>query len=201
MITGIDQILHLSGVGAPQIAEVLHGTTVGSNTLLQKTGARCGLITTKGFRDILEIGRLRTPSMFDLGWDKPEPLIQRRNRLEADERTAADGSGLANVMPRLMRAMLDMPTAFARRTFLPYLISGDTILSRRPFIPSVKAIVAESLGDSEWRLVPPMFEIDAIERRRMVDDFLAWDRSLPVDWQSFAQPERPSAKIIGLRRA
>ncbi len=92
VITGVNQILQLSGAGAAHIVEVFHGTTVGSNTLLQKTGARCGLITTRGFRDILEIGRLRTPSMFDLGWDKPEPLIQRRYRLEADERTAADGS-------------------------------------------------------------------------------------------------------------
>lgn len=92
VITGVDEILRLSGVLPGQIAEVLHGTTVGSNTLLQKTGARCGLITTRGFRDILEIGRLRTPTMFDLGWDKPEPLIQRRYRLEADERTAADGN-------------------------------------------------------------------------------------------------------------
>ncbi len=118
--------------------------------------------------------------------------------------TGARGSicGLANVMPRLMRAMMDLPTAFARRSVLPYLLSGDTILSRRPFIPSVKAIVAETVGDSEWRrLVPPMFEIDAIERRRMVEDFLAWDRSLPGTLQSFAQPEMPGTNVIGLRRA
>ena len=118
--------------------------------------------------------------------------------------TGARGTicGLANVMPRLMRVMLDMPSAFARRTVLPLLMSGDTILSRRPFIPSVKAIVAETLGDSGWRrLVPPMFEIGAIERRRMVDDFLAWDHSLPANWSSFARPEMPSAKVIGLRRA
>ena len=44
------------------LAEIVHGTTVGSNTLLQKAGARCGLITTRGFRDVLEIGRVRTPA-------------------------------------------------------------------------------------------------------------------------------------------
>ena len=92
VIIGMQLILERSGLAAADLAEVLHGTTVGSNTLLQKLGARCGLITTKGFRDVLEIGRLRTPSMFDLSWDKPEPLVRRRYRLEADERTLFDGT-------------------------------------------------------------------------------------------------------------
>ena len=76
----------------PSVEEVLHGTTVGSNTILQRSGARTGLITTRGFRDVLEIGRIRTPDMFDLTWDKPEPLVPRRHRLEVAERIAADGS-------------------------------------------------------------------------------------------------------------
>ena len=70
----------------------MHGTTVASNTILQTQGrGRTGLITTKGFRDVLEIGRIRTPDMFDLTWHKPEPLVPRRFRLEVDERIAADG--------------------------------------------------------------------------------------------------------------
>ena len=85
VINGLQLILDQSALEASDIVEVLHGTTVGSNTLLQKLGARCGLITTKGFRDVLEIGRLRTPSMFDLGWDKPEPLVTRRYRREVNE--------------------------------------------------------------------------------------------------------------------
>lgn len=92
VISGLSIILQESGCRPGDLTEVLHGTTVGSNTLLQKLGATAGLITTKGFRDILEIGRLRTPSMFDLSWDKPEPLIPRRYRREVDERTAADGA-------------------------------------------------------------------------------------------------------------
>ncbi|MEO9227609.1 MAG: hydantoinase/oxoprolinase family protein [Devosia sp.] len=94
VIAGTVELLAVSDVAASALTEVLHGTTVGSNTLLQKLGARSGLITTKGFRDVLEIGRLRTPGMFDLGWDKPEPLVERRYRLEVDERTTADGTVL-----------------------------------------------------------------------------------------------------------
>lgn len=92
VVTGMAEVLAAAGIGPGALTEVLHGTTVGSNTLLQKRGARCGLITTRGFRDVLEIGRLRTPGMFDLTWDKPEPLIARRYRMEVDERVLADGT-------------------------------------------------------------------------------------------------------------
>jgi N-methylhydantoinase A len=71
VITGVRQILVQAGLEAGDVTEVLHGTTVGSNTLLQKSGARTGLITTRGFRDVLEIGRVRTPTMFDLTWSSP----------------------------------------------------------------------------------------------------------------------------------
>ena len=97
LITGMLQLLAKAGLKPNDLTEVLHGTTVGSNTLLQKAGARCGLITTKGFRDVLEIGRLRTPGMFDLTWDKPEPLVARRYRLEIDERATAVGEILRPV--------------------------------------------------------------------------------------------------------
>jgi N-methylhydantoinase A/oxoprolinase/acetone carboxylase beta subunit len=89
---GVAAVLAESGLDPREVAEVVHGTTVASNTILQKVGARTGLLTTRGFRDVLEIGRIRTPGMFDLAWVKPEPLVPRRWRLEALERVAADGS-------------------------------------------------------------------------------------------------------------
>lgn len=97
VLTGVQLILDKAGLGVDAVTEVLHGTTVGSNTLLQKVGAKAGLITTKGFRDVLEIGRVRTPSMFDLTWSKAEPLITRRHRCEIDERTLSDGTVLKGV--------------------------------------------------------------------------------------------------------
>jgi N-methylhydantoinase A len=91
VLTGITDSLSEARLSPADVVEVLHGTTVGSNTLLQKSGAKCGLITTKGFRDVLEIGRIRTPTMFDLTWDKPEPLIARRYRQEVNERISSTG--------------------------------------------------------------------------------------------------------------
>jgi N-methylhydantoinase A len=92
VVAGLQALLAELGIPATRVEEVLHGTTVGSNTILQRTGARTGLITTRGFRDVLEIGRIRMPDMFDLTWDKPKPLVPRRHRLEVAERIAADGS-------------------------------------------------------------------------------------------------------------
>lgn len=88
---GVATVLAEAGLDPAQVTEVVHGTTIASNTILQKSGARTGLLTTTGFRDVLEIGRIRTPGMFDLAWSKPEPLVPRRWRLEAPGRIAADG--------------------------------------------------------------------------------------------------------------
>jgi N-methylhydantoinase A len=92
VVVGLSALLAELGLAPASVVEVLHGTTVGSNTLVQRSGARTGLITTRGFRDVLEIGRIRMPEMFDLTWDKPKPLVPRRHRLEVVERIAADGS-------------------------------------------------------------------------------------------------------------
>ena len=92
VVTGLKTLLQELAIPSSRVEEVLHGTTVGSNTILQRSGAKTGLITTRGFRDVLEIGRIRMPDMFDLTWDKPKPLVPRRHRLEITERMAAAGS-------------------------------------------------------------------------------------------------------------
>jgi len=71
---------------------VLHGTTVASNAVLEQKGARTGLITTRGFRDVLEIRRLRMPRLYDLTWEKPAPLVERYLRQEVTERIDAHGA-------------------------------------------------------------------------------------------------------------
>ncbi len=74
------------------VTEVLHATTVGSNTVLEAKGARTALITTRGFRDILEIRDLRMPVLYDQHWTKPVALVERRLRLEVTEKLRPDGS-------------------------------------------------------------------------------------------------------------
>ncbi len=74
------------GLAGATVDEVIHGTTVATNAIIEKKGARTGLITTEGFRDVLEIRRLRMPVLYDLNWQKPTPLVDRAHRVEVPER-------------------------------------------------------------------------------------------------------------------
>lgn len=72
-----------------------HGTTVATNALLQQRGTRCGLITTRGFRDLLELARQKRPSLYDFGAQKPVTLVPRDRRHEVSERLSYDGNVIA----------------------------------------------------------------------------------------------------------
>ena len=77
------------------VAEVAHGTTVATNAVLEHRGARTALVTTLGFRDVLELRRIRAPQMYDLFFQKPRPLVERRLRFELGERLSATGEVVA----------------------------------------------------------------------------------------------------------
>ena len=76
------------------IEEIVHGTTVATNAILQDKGAKTALITTEGFRDVLELRRMRVPSLYSLLYAPPKPLVDRHLRLEVTERVGADGEVL-----------------------------------------------------------------------------------------------------------
>ena len=84
----------LEGSGHAELASMVHGTTVGSNTILEGKGAVTGLLTTRGFRDELEIRRMARPPVFDFLWERTAPLIPRRRRIEVIERVTAQGEEL-----------------------------------------------------------------------------------------------------------
>ena len=94
IIRGIGEALEEAGVLPSQVAEVCHSTTAATNAVLERKGAKVGLITTKGFRDVLEVRRLRTPTLYDLFYEPPDPLVPRYLRLEVDERMDASGQVL-----------------------------------------------------------------------------------------------------------
>ncbi|TAK47281.1 MAG: hydantoinase/oxoprolinase family protein [Xanthobacteraceae bacterium] len=96
VLDAIRAVLEAGGVSPDQVVEVVHGSTAGTNALIERNGARVGLLTTEGFRDVLEIGRIMRPEagLYDFSVDLPLPLVPRHLRLEARERIAADGSVL-----------------------------------------------------------------------------------------------------------
>ncbi len=91
-LDGIRMLLEQSGAAAGEVGYIAHGSTVATNTLLERRGARTALITTQGFRDVLEIRRQVMPARYDPRVAKPEPLVGRGLRREVRERTLADGS-------------------------------------------------------------------------------------------------------------
>jgi N-methylhydantoinase A len=84
---GVFTALAAAGISADSIEYFAHGSTIAINTLTERKGARTGLITTAGFRDVLEIGRGNTPDLFNINYRKPEPFVRRRFRREVNERT------------------------------------------------------------------------------------------------------------------
>jgi N-methylhydantoinase A len=89
---GLGELLdQIDGRGVDEVTYFAHGTTVGTNALLTGRGVPTGLITTKGFRDLLELGRGRRPHMYDLQADKPAPFVPRDLRMEVTERVRHDG--------------------------------------------------------------------------------------------------------------
>ena len=91
IIEGMEQLLSEEEVAVDSIEEIVHGTTVATNAVLQDKGAKTALITTEGFRDVLELRRMRVPSLYSLLYAPPKPLVDRHLRLEVTERIGADG--------------------------------------------------------------------------------------------------------------
>ena len=104
---GVMTAIRRTGTAPADIAALAHGMTVATNTALEMTGARLGVITTKGFRDLLEIGRQTRPHMYDLQKDFPPPLVPRERRLELNERIAADGSAHRPVDPEEVDRLIE----------------------------------------------------------------------------------------------
>ncbi|MFC7221996.1 hydantoinase/oxoprolinase family protein [Halalkalicoccus sp. GCM10025322] len=91
VMDGIEKACETAGIPPGEIDTFSHAMTVSVNALLERGGARTALVTTKGFRDVLEIGRQERPDLYDLNAEKPDPLVPRRRRYELDERATPDG--------------------------------------------------------------------------------------------------------------
>ena len=91
IVEGMSEVFGEAGLKPDDVDELRHGTTVASNAILELKGAKVGLITSAGFRDILEIRTLRMPVLYDLTWEKPPALVERYLRQVVDERISSNG--------------------------------------------------------------------------------------------------------------
>lgn len=99
VVQGVMAAYEKANVEASAVGAFIHGSTVATNALVTGRGAIAGLITTKGFRDILEIRRIDRPDdhIYNIFWEKPKPLVPRRRRLEISARMMFDGTVLSPI--------------------------------------------------------------------------------------------------------
>ncbi|HEU5194522.1 MAG TPA: hydantoinase/oxoprolinase family protein [Methylomirabilota bacterium] len=109
VLAGLDAL----GIAARDVRRLVHGTTVGTNAVLERRGARVAIVTTAGFRDLIEIGRTKRniPALFVPTFVRPKPVVERKHRFEVAERLAADGSVLLALDPANVERALDAATA------------------------------------------------------------------------------------------
>ena len=103
----VARLLDRTGVEGSSINKVVHATTRGSNAVLERKGPEVALITTRGFRDVLQIGRALRWSMYDVQMDKPIPLVPRSRSFEVTERCLADGTVLTELVEDELRRVAD----------------------------------------------------------------------------------------------
>ena len=106
IVAALADLAREEALSTAKIGSILHGTTVATNAILEKRGARTGLLTTEGFRDVLEIRRLRMPELYNLLYEKPPPLVERYLRREVPERVGARGEVLRALDEERLRAEL-----------------------------------------------------------------------------------------------
>jgi N-methylhydantoinase A len=107
IVAGLERLLGDAGVAIETLHSVVHGTTLVANTLIEGTGATVGLVTTRGFRDALEMGREIRYDLYDLFATRPTPLVPRFRRHEIGERVAADGTVLLAPEPDELRRVAE----------------------------------------------------------------------------------------------
>ena len=89
-LIGLGELTEMAGITLADVGDIVHGTTLVTNAVIERKGSKLGLITTKGFRDILEMGTEQRYDIYDLFLQYPAPLVPRRRRLEVPERMDRD---------------------------------------------------------------------------------------------------------------
>lgn len=107
ILTGLRELTDAYGIEPQEISRFAHGTTVATNALLQRKGARVAVVTTKGFRDLLEIGRQTRPLIYDLQADAPPVLAGRHMRFEIDERIGSEGQVIRPLTDEMIADLIE----------------------------------------------------------------------------------------------
>jgi N-methylhydantoinase A len=151
---------------------LLHGTTVGTNTLLERKGARTALVTTAGFEDAIEIGRQARPKLYDFFFDRVEPLVPKDRRFGVNERTAAEGDVLTEPSTEELRDLAEQIAAASPQSIAISLLFSFTN-------PKNERAVAEALKT----LAVPLSV-----SHQILPEFREYERTSTVVINAYLQP-------------
>lgn len=163
-LNGIRQVIKLSRTRAEDVEFIGHGTTIATNLIVEGKGAPTALVTTKGFRDILEIRRSSRhdrADLYDLHFDNPAPLVPRRFRFEAEERVLHDGSIEKRLsdeeIDRLIAALAEAPIKAVAVCFLNSHIEPR---HERAFIEELRRRLPGLFASASFEVNPEIFEYE-----------------------------------------
>lgn len=158
---GVSRIVSEAGIEMSQLDGIVHGTTLVTNAVIERLGAKVGLITTSGFRDVLEVGHEMRYDLYDLFLEKPEPLVPRNLRLTVNERIASTGEILSELDEAGVNAACNELISKGVDTIAVCLINAyvnpeheervrDLILADYPDLPvTISTVVAPEIREYE----------------------------------------------------
>jgi N-methylhydantoinase A len=143
-IDGVISALEKAGIAPDEVAILKHGSTIATNAIIERRGAKTGMVTTRGFRDVLAAGRANRPDLFNSNWDPSPPLVQRRNVLEARERVDYEGAVLQELDEHDVR---EAARRFKLRGIESVAVAYINSFMRPEHERRSKEILLEELGD------------------------------------------------------
>jgi N-methylhydantoinase A len=158
---GLAHLLKTFAIKPEEITHVGHGTTVATNMVIERRGARTALLTTKGFRDVLEIGRQTRPDLYDYNHVKPIPLVPRELRIEIPERLSADGEVVEAIDLRAVRdAVTLMKKAKVQSVAICFLHSYRNPIHEQAAAEIIRAEMPDAFVSMSYEILPEFREFE-----------------------------------------
>ena len=175
MLDGVRSILATGGITAAEIGIVIHGTTLATNAIIERKGARTALITTQGFRDVLAMGNESRYDQYDLNITLPEPLVPRHLRLPVPERLDNEGHVLLPLDEAAVRALVAA-------------LRDDGVREHRRRLPARlrQSACTSSACARSWRRRCPICRCRC--RREVSPEMREWERFSTTVANAYVQP-------------
>ena len=166
ILSGLTELCRRHAINPATITRLAHGTTVATNALIQRKGSDVAVVTTGGFRDLLEIGRQTRPKMFDLKADHPPPLAPRHLRFEVAERVGGDGQVVVPLSAEeIARVVAEVAASGAEACAICFLFSFLAPDHEQRLAAALAAALPD-LAISMSSAVQPSFVSTSVSRRR-----------------------------------